>query len=71
VEMHLVAREALELRLGEERFALAAGESIHTENSYKYAPEEFEALAAAAGFETLRHWTDAEALFSVFVLRAR
>lgn len=71
VEMHLVAREAVELRLGEERFALAAGESIHTENSYKYAPDEFEALAAAAGFEALRHWTDAEELFSVFVLRAR
>lgn len=71
VEMHLVAREAMTLRLGDETFPVAAGERIHTENSYKYAPEEFEALADGAGFDTLRHWTDAEALFSVFVLRAR
>jgi dimethylhistidine N-methyltransferase len=71
IEMHLVARRDLELRLGEATYSIAAGESIHTENSYKYAPEEFEALADGAGFEVLRHWTDDEALFSVFALRAR
>ena len=71
VEMHLVARSDQEIRLGEARYPISAGESIHTENSYKYAPEEFEALADGAGFDTLRHWTDAEELFSVFVLQAR
>jgi dimethylhistidine N-methyltransferase len=71
IEMHLVARRDQELRLGDGRYALAEGESIHTENSYKYAPEEFTALADGAGFDVLRHWTDREALFSVFVLEAR
>ena len=71
IEMHLVARHAQEIRLGDACYHLAAGESIHTENSYKYAPEEFEALADGAGFDVLRHWTDAEELFSVFVLEAR
>ncbi len=68
IEMHLVASRDLVLELGGCRYAFAEGESVHTENSYKYAPEEFEALAAAAGFDRLGHWTDSEGLFSVFVL---
>jgi dimethylhistidine N-methyltransferase len=68
IEMHLVAREDQVFRLGNTEVVLEAGDRIHTENSYKYDPEEFEALARGAGFETLRHWTDVEELFSVFVL---
>ena len=71
IEMHLVARREQVLELGGRSYAFSAGETIHTENSYKYAPEEFEALADAAGFDRLGHWTDAESLFSVFVLEAR
>lgn len=71
VEMHLVAREAHRFRLGDLEVSVEAGERIHTENSYKYDPEEFTALAARAGFEALRSWTDPESLFSVFVLEAR
>lgn len=70
IEMHLVAREAHDFELGTLRVHLDAGESIHTENSYKYTPEEFTELADHAGFDALRHWTDDEALFSVFVLQA-
>lgn len=36
-----------------------AGETIHTENAYKYSPSEIEALAVAAGFGVERTWTDA------------
>lgn len=70
IEMHLTARRDISFTLAGERFAFAAGETIHTENSYKYAPEEFRALASGAGFETVEEFTDADSLFSVFVLRA-
>lgn len=70
IEMHLCARRDLSFTLAGEFFAFAAGETIHTENSYKYAPEEFRALAAGSGFETVEEFTDPESLFSVFVLRA-
>ena len=71
IEMHLVSDVAQRLRLGDVDIALEAGEAIHTENSYKYAPEEFTALADRAGFDALAHWSDDDELFSVFVLRAR
>jgi L-histidine Nalpha-methyltransferase len=45
--------------------SFAAGESIHTENSYKYSPEEIEALAASAGFAVERQWLDSERRFSL------
>jgi uncharacterized SAM-dependent methyltransferase len=51
------------------RFRFGAGELIHTENSYKYAVEDFRALAAQAGFETIHAWTDRHQLFSVHYLR--
>ncbi len=70
IEMHLVARRELTFTLAGESFSFAAGETIHTENSYKYAPEEFRALAAGVGFDTVEEFTDSESLFSVFVLRA-
>jgi uncharacterized SAM-dependent methyltransferase len=41
------------------------GETIHTENSYKYTIGEFQALARAAGFQARECWTDPAQLFSV------
>ncbi len=65
--MYLVSVRAQRVRL--ERLdlevAFAAGERIHTENSYKYSPEEITALATAAGLRLLGHWRDPDALFSV------
>ncbi len=71
VEMHLVSREPQSVRVGGERFSFAAGETIHTENSYKYRVEEFRALAAAGGFDLRRVWSDPERLFSVQYLTVR
>jgi uncharacterized SAM-dependent methyltransferase len=45
--------------------ALAEGEKIRTEYSYKYAVEEFSALAEAAGLQPRQAWTDASGLFCV------
>jgi len=48
----------------------AAGERIHTEDSYKYTVSEFHRLALYGGFQPERHWIDADQLFSVHLLRA-
>ena len=65
VEMHLVAKQACEIRVGSERIAFETSESIHTENSYKYEISEFEALAAQAGLRADRRWMDPDEKFSV------
>ena len=51
-------------------FDFAAGETIHTEDSHKYAPAEFAALAGRAGWAVRRVWTDDAGLFSVQYLEA-
>lgn len=69
IEMHLQARRAVTLAWpgGERRFA--AGERIHTENSYKYTEAGFAALLREAGFADLRCFTDAQRWFGVFCAR--
>lgn len=65
IEMHLVSTRAQGVSVAGERIDFRAGEHILTECSYKYAPSEFAALAARAGFAIERLWTDRDALFSV------
>ncbi len=69
IEMHLLSPQAQQVRVENERFAFAAGETLHTENSYKYTPEGFLALAATAGFSSVAFWTDPHELFGVHYLR--
>ncbi len=71
VEMHLESLADQTVIVAGERFAFKNGETIHTENSYKYTIEAFQALADEAGFDAERVWTDAEALFSVHALKVR
>jgi dimethylhistidine N-methyltransferase len=65
IEMHLLARRALTVTWdgGERRFA--QGESIHTENSYKYTQQGFLALLREAGFGNPHVWTDSNQWFMV------
>ena len=65
VEMHLVSLRDQTIRLDNATISFAQGESIWTESSYKYTLEEFERLAAAAGFKVEHVWTDARKWFSV------
>ena len=69
IEMPLVSHRDQEVRIGEHRFSFAAGETIHTENSYKYSVAEFQALASRAGFEPAEMWRDPADLFSVHYLQ--
>ncbi len=70
VEMHLVSLRAQSVTLCGQKFAFAAGESIHTENSFKYRPEALEALAKAAGWRLRRFWSDPQGLFFVYRFEA-
>lgn len=69
IEMHLVSRVPQQVRIGEQIISFVAGETIHTESSYKYRRPEFATLAHAAGFATEQVWLDPDALFSVHLLR--
>lgn len=71
VEMHLVSTRDQVVRVGTERIRFAEGETIHTENSYKYEVDEFRALAARAGFEGGQCWVDRDRLFSIHYLVRR
>ncbi len=64
IEMHLEAQSSHEVNIGDGSVSLRAGERIHTENSYKYSIEEFEALASACGFNLQQRWTDENAWFA-------
>lgn len=68
IEMHLVSRVAQIVTVAGKSFAFAAGESIHTENSYKYTIDGFRSLAAEAGWTPRAVWTDSDALFSIHAL---
>jgi uncharacterized SAM-dependent methyltransferase len=65
IEMHLVSNKTQEIHINGDTFRFKAGESIHTENSYKYSVEEFKQLAKQAGFDLANVWTDPKELFSV------
>ncbi len=70
VEMHLMSRKAQTARLLGKNFAFREGESIHTENSYKYSIARFNALAGSTGWTPRLSWTDDAGLFSVHALTA-
>lgn len=67
IEMHLVSRHAqvVDLPATGQTIFLAAGESIHTENSYKYTTERVAALLESADFSLERTWTDARDWFGL------
>jgi len=67
IEIHLVSRKDQTINAFERRIQLRRGEAIHTENSYKYLPEEFDVLAAAAGFERRAAWFDSANRFGLLL----
>ncbi len=69
IEMHLVVRHGTDFEIAGEHYAMRAGETIHTENSYKYSLSETDFLARAANWQPVRHWVDDAALFSLHLWR--
>jgi uncharacterized SAM-dependent methyltransferase len=68
MEMHLVSSKAQTVRLGCRSFAFEAGESIHTENSYKFTLASFRELAERGGWRVEHTWTAKEHAFALFLL---
>ena len=72
IEMHLVSRKRQRVRIPalDLKIDFVPGETIHTENSYKYRPGQAEAALTAAGFAPLATWTDDLRRFAVCLARA-
>jgi dimethylhistidine N-methyltransferase len=68
VEMHLASRKRQTVSVCGRSFGFRAGETIHTESSYKYTVESFVALARGSGWTPLAAWSDAQGYFSVQAL---
>jgi dimethylhistidine N-methyltransferase len=68
IEMHLISKKPQTVRFQGRSFSFRTGESIHTESSYKYNLDRFDALAKGSGWEPAASWTDSERMFSVHVL---
>ncbi len=68
IEMHLVSNRDQVVTIGSHKFDFAEGETIHTENSYKYSEAAFGELVEGTGFRIARTWTDESKLFSVHEL---
>ena len=67
IEMYLASTKRQKIRVNGKAISFRAGETIHTENSYKYTIESFNALAQGAGFAPLQAWTDG--MFAVLAFR--
>ena len=65
MEMHLKSLRDQIIHLAGREIRIAAGESIHTESSYKYSDKRFAMLAQRGGFRLVKTWKDPQALFSV------
>lgn len=68
IEMHLVSLANQTVHIADQRFHFKRGETIHTENSYKYTIEDIARLGIACGFDHIKAWTDHEELFSIHYL---
>jgi dimethylhistidine N-methyltransferase len=70
IEMHLESTRDQIVMVGDYGFRFAAGETIHTENSHKYRPEAFEAIARRAGWSVAQRWISEDPTFAVYALTA-
>ena len=68
IEMHLISKKTQTVRMLGTSFSFRPGESIHTENSYKYSIDRFAALAQGSGWKVRESWTDRARMFSVHAL---
>ena len=69
IEMHLISETPQCIRLGPHHVRFARGETIHTENSYKYTDEKLAALVSAAGWRIIYQWQSADGAFREVLLQ--
>jgi dimethylhistidine N-methyltransferase len=73
IEMHLRSLRAQEVTIANlaQSIRFAAGETIHTENSYKYSLDDIQAMGDEAGFKLDKTWYDSQGYFLVALFRPR
>ena len=71
IEMHLVATRDVAFTVDGRPFRIAAGESIHTENSHKYGSRDARILLRSGGWTPINEWTDPDGLFALFQCEAQ
>ncbi|NIJ22008.1 dimethylhistidine N-methyltransferase [Sphingomonas naasensis] len=71
IEMHLEAQRDVAFTVEDRPFAIAAGETIHTENSHKYGPNGGRMLLRAGGWTPIREWTDPQDWFALALCEAQ
>ena len=68
--MHLESLREQEVEVAGRRFRFLPGETLHTENSYKFTVEGVARLAQAAGWRLERRWSSVHPAFAVVLLQA-
>ncbi|HEU0066350.1 MAG TPA: L-histidine N(alpha)-methyltransferase [Sphingomonas sp.] len=71
VEMHLEAVRDVVFTVDARSFSIAAGETIHTENSHKYGARDARILLRGGGWTPIAEWTDPEGLFALYLAEAQ
>jgi L-histidine Nalpha-methyltransferase len=71
IEMHLEATADVAFTVAGEAFAMAAGETIHTENSHKYGPRDARLLLRAGAWTPIAEWTDPDDMFALILAEAQ
>ncbi|MGE3611297.1 MAG: L-histidine N(alpha)-methyltransferase [Bacteriovoracaceae bacterium] len=66
VEMHLKSQKDQMVKVNQTVFRIKEGETIHTENSYKYSVGEFVELCGSVKFKLVKYWQDSKNLFTVY-----
>ena len=69
IEMHLEASRDVHFRVDDRLFSMASGETIHTENSFKYDARDARALLRAGGWMPIADWTDQNEFFSLILAK--
>src|SRR5262245_46107916 len=65
VEMHLASLKRQKVKVAGDTIDFRVGETIHTENSYKYSIESLAALARGVGWLPVMAWKDSRKYFSI------
>lgn len=68
IEMHLMSKIPQNIKVADRNFHFQAGETIHTENSYKYSQADFEFLVKESGFKIEKKWSDTQEYFALYYL---
>jgi dimethylhistidine N-methyltransferase len=73
IEMRLLSKQDQEVYIGAlgRHFRFRKGESIHTENSYKFEPDQIKRLADEGGFSVKEFFTDMDRWFGLALLSPR